>query len=70
MLEVPRGQRIYLAGDPADQIFLLKVGVVKISAGGVNGQDTILAFLYPGDIFGETDSVLDAAISRLTKAAE
>ena len=58
MLEVPRGQRIYLAGDPSDQIYLLKVGVVKISTGGADGQDTILALLYPGDVFGEL-AILD-----------
>lgn len=60
MFEVARGQRIYLAGDPSDQIFLLKVGVVKISTGGADGQDTILAFLYPGDVFGELAIVDDS----------
>lgn len=52
MLEIRRGQRIYLPGDPSDQIFLLKVGVVKILTAGPD-RDTILALLYPGDIFGE-----------------
>lgn len=51
-LEVKRGQRIYLQGDPSDQIFLLTVGVVKLSTCGTE-QDSILALLYPGDIFGE-----------------
>lgn len=59
MLEVKRGQRIYLPGDPSDQIFLLKSGVVKISTGGTE-HDTILALLYPGDIFGEL-AILDEA---------
>ena len=51
MLEVPRAERIYLAGDPSDEIFLLKAGVVKITTAGPGGQEVILAFLYPGDIF-------------------
>jgi len=59
MLELKRGQRIYLPGDPSDQVFLLKTGVVKISTGGTE-QDTILALLYPGDIFGEL-AILDEA---------
>ena len=70
MLEVPRGQRIYLAGDPSDQIFLLKVGVVKVSTGGADGQDTILAFLYPGDVFGELAIVDDSPRDHLTTAHE
>lgn len=53
LLEVRRGTRIYLPGDSSDQVFLLKSGAVKISAPGPDGQDTILAFLHPGDIFGE-----------------
>jgi CRP-like cAMP-binding protein len=57
MLELERGQRIYLPGDPSDQVFLVKTGVVKISSGDVE-HDTILALLYPGDIFGEL-AILD-----------
>lgn len=67
MLEIPRGQRIYLAGDPSDQIFLLKAGVVKITAGG---PDTILAFLYPGDIFGELAMVDDSPRDHVATAHE
>lgn len=70
MLEIPRGQRIYLAGDPSDQIFLLKAGVVKITTGGSAGPDTILAFLYPGDIFGELAIVDDSPRDHVTTAHE
>ena len=68
MLEVPRGQQIYLAGDPSDQIFLLKVGVVKISTRGADRQDTILAFLYPGDVFGELAIVDDSPRDHVATA--
>jgi CRP-like cAMP-binding protein len=70
MLEVKRGQRIYLQGDPSDQIFLLKVGVVKISTVPADQQETILAFLYPGDIFGELAIVDDAPRDHLATAHE
>jgi len=70
MLEVPRGQRIYLTGDPSDQIFLLKAGVVKISTSGVDGQDTILALLYPGDVFGELAMVDDSPRDHVATAYE
>ncbi|MBI1873675.1 MAG: Crp/Fnr family transcriptional regulator [Acidobacteria bacterium] len=70
MLEVKRGQRIYMPGDPSDQIFLLKVGVVRVSTIGSDQQETILAFLYPGDIFGELAIVDDAPRDHLATAHE
>ena len=69
MLEVKRGTRIYLPGDPSDQIFLLKVGVVKISTGGAE-QDTILALLYPGDIFGELAMMDDSPRDHVAEALD
>ena len=69
MLEIKRGQRIYLQGDPSDQIFLLKVGVVKISTGG-SEQDTILALLYPGDIFGELAMIDESPRDHIAEAVE
>lgn len=53
MAEIKRGQTIYLAGDPSDQVFLLKSGVVKIATTAPDGRDVILTFLRPGDVFGE-----------------
>ncbi len=70
MLEVPRGCRIYLPGDPSDQIFLLKFGVVKISVADNGGHDTILAFLYPGDVFGELAIVDDSPRDHVAMAHE
>lgn len=60
MLEVKRGTRIYLPGDPSEQIFLLKSGVIKISMTTPDHRDVILALLHPGDIFGEL-AVVDEA---------
>lgn len=70
MLEVKRGQRIYMQGDPSDQIFLLKVGVVRISTISSDQQETILALLYPGDIFGELAIVDDSPRDHLATAHE
>lgn len=70
MLEVKRGQRIYMRGDPSDQIFLLKVGVVRISTLAADPQETILALLYPGDIFGELAIVDDSPRDHLATAHE
>jgi CRP-like cAMP-binding protein len=70
MLEVKRGQRIYMEGDPSDQLFLLKVGVVKISTSASDRQETILAFLYPGDIFGELAMIEDSPRDHIATAHE
>lgn len=67
MLELKRGGRIYLPGDPSDQIFLLKTGVVKIS-GDSTDRDTILALLYPGDIFGELAIVDETPRDHIAEA--
>lgn len=68
MLEVKRGTRIYLPGDPSDQIFLLKSGVIKISTVTPDNREAILAFLHPGDIFGELAVVDDSPRDHLAEA--
>ncbi len=70
MFEVKRGQRIYMPGDPSDQIFLLKVGVVRISSILADAQETILALLYPGDVFGELAMVDDSPRDHVATAHE
>jgi CRP-like cAMP-binding protein len=70
MLDVKRGQRIYMEGDPSDQLFLLKVGVVKISTSTSDQDETILAFLYPGDIFGELAMIEDSPRDHIATAHE
>ena len=68
MLEVKRGTRIYLPGDPSDQIFLLKSGIIKISTTAPDRREVILAFLYPGDIFGELAVVDEAPRDHVAEA--
>lgn len=70
MLEVKRGARLYLPGDPSDQIFLLKSGVIKIASVMRDGREVILAFLNPGDIFGELAVVDDSPRDHLAEAYE
>lgn len=53
MLEVKRGEPIYLPGDPARHVYVVKSGAVKITGRSPEGGDVILAVLTPGDIFGE-----------------
>jgi CRP-like cAMP-binding protein len=69
MLELGRGRRIYLAGDVSDQVFLLKTGIVKIYTSGEQ-QDLVLAFLYPGDIFGELALIDDSPHDEIAEVVE
>lgn len=66
-LEVKRGTRIYVPGDPSDQIFLLDRGIIKISVIPDN-REVILAFLHQGDIFGELAVVDDSPRDHLAVA--
>jgi CRP-like cAMP-binding protein len=69
-IEVLRGRRIYRVGDPADRIFLLQAGIVRISTGRPPGRDSILAFVYPGDLVGELALVDESPRDHLATAHE
>ena len=53
MREFPRGTPIYLPADNADGVLLLHSGRVKIGNMNEDGKQTILAFVEPGELFGE-----------------
>ncbi len=49
---VPRGSRLFSAGDPAEFLYALKSGVVKLSRFDQVGSEVIHAFYLPGDVLG------------------
>jgi CRP/FNR family cyclic AMP-dependent transcriptional regulator len=53
MLQLKRGQAVYLPGDPSEHVYLVKSGSVKILGKAPEGSEVILALLTPGDLFGE-----------------
>jgi len=53
MRQFPRGTPIYLPADSADSVMLLVQGRVKIGSYTEDGKQTILAFIEPGELFGE-----------------
>lgn len=61
MEEATRYQAIYLPGDAADAIYLLKQGRVRISKLSPEGKQVSLVILEPGDIFGEMALVDEGA---------
>jgi CRP-like cAMP-binding protein len=49
----PRGATIYLPAELADGVLLLAEGRVKIGSYTEDGRQSILAFIDPGEVFGE-----------------
>lgn len=53
MINVKKRELIYLPGEVANTVYILKNGFVKISKLLQNGKEIILAILSTGEIFGE-----------------
>jgi len=49
---IPRGSRLFSAGDTADYLYALKSGVVKLCRFDQSGSEVIHAFYLPGDVLG------------------
>jgi CRP/FNR family cyclic AMP-dependent transcriptional regulator len=48
-----RGARIFREGEPADAVYVLRRGMVKLSSVSDKGRETILHILKPDEVFGE-----------------
>lgn len=57
MQAVKKRQPIYLPGDPANTVYLLKKGRVKISTTARSGKELTFEILEPGEIFGELEAL-------------
>lgn len=51
--EIDKNQPIYFPNEPSSAIFFLKTGRVKISRYNDDGKEMIMAFINPGEVFGE-----------------
>lgn len=49
----PNNSVIYRPGDPADKVYLLRSGRVRLIRVGRSASRSVLAILRPGDLFGE-----------------
>ncbi|MGD0695368.1 MAG: Crp/Fnr family transcriptional regulator [Terriglobia bacterium] len=52
-LEYGANRTIFFQGDPADSVFYIRKGKVKISVTSSQGKEAIVAILTDGDFFGE-----------------
>jgi CRP/FNR family transcriptional regulator, cyclic AMP receptor protein len=75
-----KGQVIFAQGDPADAIFFIQKGKVKVTTLSRQGKEAVVAILGEGDFFGEgclagqplristNTAITDCLLSRLDKA--
>ncbi len=48
-----KGSAIYLPSDQADSVFLLAEGRIRLCSNTPDGKQAIMAFVEPGEVFGE-----------------
>jgi len=70
MVKVPKKEYIYFPEDPANSVFLLKEGRVKISRLTEDGRELTLALLKPREVFGELALVEEGDRHTLAEALE
>ena len=57
-VDFARGWTVFAEGEPADRLYIIMSGKVKIGHRSLDGRDHLLAIMGPPDMFGEL-SVFD-----------
>lgn len=70
MTSYRKHEPICFPGQPADTVYLLKEGRVKISRVNKKGQEATICLLEPGEIFGEVEAMDGAPRETLVQALE
>jgi CRP/FNR family transcriptional regulator, cyclic AMP receptor protein len=66
-LRFRKGETVFSQGDPADSIYFIQFGRIKITVVSPGGKEAVLAMLGPHDFFGEGSLVKQS--SRVSTAA-
>lgn len=69
-LRKARGEFIYMAGDRADFVYILKRGRVKLSVLAETGKEIAIDIIQPGEIFGEFALVDESVRSNMVQALD
>lgn len=69
-LRKARGEFIYMPGDRADHVYILKQGRVKLSVLSESGKEIAIDIIQPGEIFGEFALVDEAPRSNMAQALD
>jgi CRP/FNR family transcriptional regulator, cyclic AMP receptor protein len=65
-----RGEFIYIPGDRADCVYILKQGRVKLSVLAESGKEIAIDIIQPGEIFGEFALVDESLRSNMAQALD
>ncbi|HKG61045.1 MAG TPA: Crp/Fnr family transcriptional regulator [Pyrinomonadaceae bacterium] len=65
-----RGEFIYMPGDRADFVYILKHGRVKLSVLSESGKEIAIDIIQPGEIFGEFALVDESQRSNMAQALD
>ena len=65
-----RGEWVFVHGDPSDSIYLLQKGRLKITGLSEDGQEVVHEILKPGEMFGETSTLLGIPRTNSAQALE
>jgi CRP/FNR family cyclic AMP-dependent transcriptional regulator len=66
----PKNSTVIAAGDPADALYIVISGRLKVMMGDKEGREIILAFLTQGEVFGEMGLIDQAPRSATVVAVE
>jgi CRP/FNR family transcriptional regulator, cyclic AMP receptor protein len=69
-LRKARGEFIYMPGDRADHVYILRQGRVKLSVLSESGKEIAIDIIQPGEIFGEFALVDEALRSNMAQALD
>jgi CRP/FNR family cyclic AMP-dependent transcriptional regulator len=81
ILEFQKDQTVFKQGDPADSVFYIQTGRVKIVVLSAQGKEAVVGIFGPGQFFGEgcmnghsvriatTTAIEDCLITAITKTA-
>jgi len=51
--EFRRNERVFAQGDPANAVFYIQEGSVRITVTSAGGKEAVVGLMGPGDFFGE-----------------
>ena len=69
-LRKQRGEFVYMPGDRAECVYVLKKGRIKLSVLSESGKEFAIDIFQPGDIFGEFALVDDSTRSNMAQALD
>lgn len=69
-LRKARGEFIYLPGDRADSVYLLRKGRIKLSVLSDSGKEIAIDIIQPGELFGEFALIDESLRSNMAQALD